>query len=120
MKQNEPRIQNDIVALGMRQALQSQHDITPQSLVLEIDLQIGSDMRCSPIVVVGELHRLVKDGDPNNVGNQRTVLGSLGLLKVTSVAIGRMTMAAGTRCMNLEVEGRIKDSSSVLKDKRFG
>lgn len=38
---------------------------------------------------------------------------------VTSVAIGRITMAAGARCMNLGIEGRVREANRVRTDKRF-
>jgi hypothetical protein len=47
------------------------------------------------------------------INGYHTVLGSRGLLIVTSVAIGRMTMAAGARCMNVGLENRVREVNSV-------
>lgn len=118
MKGNEPRIQNHIIAFRMRQALQSQYDNTPQPLLLKVNLQVGSDVRRSPTIVVRELHKSVKDPDPYAL-IRHTVLGSLGLLMVISVAIGRITMAAGAPCMNLGADGRVKEFNRFRKDMRL-
>jgi hypothetical protein len=71
-------------------------------------------MRCSPVVIVGQLRTLVLNFGRAQI-DRHTVLGSRGLLIVTSVPMGRITMAAGARCMNVGLEIRVREVKSVRK-----